>query len=113
MVAWIRDSSDQGALDPTWQSVVSSGPTHLSTAQNALDTGTPRALPVLARDGRRGLSFRGRTGSLIPWPRGTCCELGDFIHLASVMPMHLNARALLGRDAAWLHGFLIAAIREP
>lgn len=30
-------------------SVVSSGLTHLSTAQNALDIGTPRALPAFAR----------------------------------------------------------------
>ena len=60
--AWNCDRCNQGAGGPVWvTSVACSGLAHLNTAQNALDIGTPRALPVFAREGMRGLSFRGRT----------------------------------------------------
>ena len=64
-------------------SVVSSGLAYLSTAQNALDIGTPRALPVLAREDWRGLSLRpdgppdsAATGDMT-WGRGCVILLKD------------------------------------
>ena len=43
---------------PGIMSVVSSEIAYLITAQNASDMGTPRALPVFAREGMRALSSR-------------------------------------------------------
>jgi len=55
--------------------VVSSWLARLSTAQNALDLGTPRALPVFARE-RMGAVLKAGRPPLTPWPRGTCNEQG-------------------------------------
>jgi len=59
MDAWIWRGSNQGALVPTWVKPVIFLPTCLiECSQNALEIGTPRTLPVLAREGWLGLYSR-------------------------------------------------------
>ena len=61
MVAWICDSSNQGALDPAWDRVCHFRRDRpLEYSGNVSDIGTPRALPVFAREDMGAVLKAGR-----------------------------------------------------
>ena len=126
MVAWIRDSSNQGALAQLEvMHVVSSGLAHLSVARTLLIQGL-RARCLFSRAKAWGLSLRPdgpsdpvATGDML-WTRWVWSHgyviiviMEPWFRLGVMCAAPPRARAPLGWDAALLRGFVMAVIRAP
>ena len=122
----IRNSSNQGALNPAWARACHFPRARLPEyiAERFRYWDSARVSRFSARE--NGGCPQGRTAPLTPWPLGTCRGQGGLGCLGSVIAVigepcsglgewlsSPEGSRRVGRDEAWLHGSVIAVIWEP